>query len=94
VANSPFPITTIIGPDDASQTFCYAYADGRGVHRVYTMSLDDGVWKMWGQSGSEFFQRFTGTFSDDRNTITGRWERSRDGSNWETDFDVTYAKVK
>jgi hypothetical protein len=93
LANSPFPITTVIGLDDESETFCYAYADARDVHRVYRMSLDGGLWKIWGQSGPEFFQRFTGTFSDDARAITGRWERSRDGTNWESDFDVAYAKV-
>jgi hypothetical protein len=41
-----------------------------------------------------FFQRFTGTFSTDRRTITGGWEGSRDGSSWEPDFDVTYTKVR
>ena len=47
---------------------------------------------MWREAPG-FFQRFTGTFSDDNNTITGRWEGSRDGSNWEPDFDMTYTKV-
>jgi hypothetical protein len=93
VANSPFPLTTIMGLDDASETFFMLYADARGVCRVYQMSLGDGVWKIWGQAGSEFFQRFTGTFSGDDNTITAYWERSRDGSTWELDFDVQYTKV-
>jgi hypothetical protein len=30
------------------------------------------------------FQRFTGTFSDDRTTIAGHWEASEDGSTWES----------
>jgi hypothetical protein len=94
LTNSPFPLTTIVGLDDSSETFCYAYADARGVHRVYRMSLNDGVWKIWGQSGPEFFQRFTGTFSDDGNTITGSWDMSRDGSHWKRDFDVTYSRMK
>ncbi len=93
VANSPFPLTTVIGLDLFSETFYYLYADARGVYRVYQMSLTDDDWKIWGQSGPEFFQRFTGAFSEDRNTITGRWEASRDGTNWETDFDVTYTKA-
>jgi hypothetical protein len=93
VANSPFPITAIIGLDLASETFSYLYSDARGVHRVYRMSLADGVWTIWGQSGPEFFQRFTGTLSEDRGTITGRWEASRDGTAWQTDFDVTYTKA-
>jgi len=94
VANSPFPLCTIIGLDLASETFYYLYADRRGVYRVYKMRLTDDEWKIWGQSGPEFFQCFTGSFSQDHTTITGRWEASRDGANWETDFDVTYTKVR
>ncbi len=94
LANSPFPLVTIIGLDDSSETFCYAYADARDVHRVYRMSLNDDVWKIWGQSGPGFFQRFNGAFGNDGKTITGEWDRSNDGSNWERDFDVVYSKAK
>jgi hypothetical protein len=93
VTGSPFPITTIMGLDDFSGAFTMMYADGRGVHRVYQMSLGDGVWKFWGQAGAEFHQRFTGTFNDAGDVITGRIEASRDGVNWELDFDQTYTKV-
>jgi hypothetical protein len=93
VANSPFPLVTIIGRDDPSGSFCYVYADARGVHRVYQMSLSDGVWKIWGRAGPEFFQQFTATFSGDGDTLTGCWERSRDGTHWELDFDVNYKRV-
>jgi hypothetical protein len=92
VANSPFPVTMIIGLDDWSERFCYAYSDGRGISRLYEMTLQDGEWKMWGRPGEEFFQRFSATFSDDGDTITGRWEASSDGSTWETDFDLTYTR--
>jgi hypothetical protein len=91
-ANSPFPVTTIIGLDDSAETFSLLYADARGVFRVYAMSLSDRVWKMW-RDAPGFFQRFTGTFSDDGKTVTARWEGSRDGSDWEPDFDVMYTKI-
>ena len=93
IANSPFPVTTVIGADDASGRFCCAYADGRDVHRVYEMTLSDGVWRIWGQAGPEFHQRFEGAISDDGKTIAARWEKSRDGSNWELDFELTYTKA-
>jgi hypothetical protein len=51
--------------------FYMLYADARGVFRVYRMSLSDGVWKI-GRDAPGFFQRFTGTFSADGNTITAR----------------------
>ena len=56
------------------------------------MSLSNEVWKLW-RDAPEFSQRFSGTFSDGGNTITGAWETSSDGSNWELDFDLTYKKV-
>jgi hypothetical protein len=91
--NSPFPLTTVFGLDDASGLFTMLYTDARGVCRVYPMSLDDGVWTIWGQAGPGFFQRFTASFSDDGRRITGRWERSGDGESWELDFDMEYTKV-
>ncbi len=57
------------------------------------MSLADGVWKLW-RNGQPFSQRFTGTFSADAKTITGRWETADDGKTWRTDFDLTYTKVR
>ena len=93
IANSPMPVTTIIGLDDASEKFTQLYADARRVYRVYQMSLDDGVWKLW-RDAPGFSQRFKGVLSDDGQTITGFWEYSSDGSTWEHDFDLTYTKVR
>jgi hypothetical protein len=36
--------------------------------------------------------RFTGTFSDDRNTITGQWESLDDDSSWRPWMDITLTK--
>lgn len=93
-ANWPFPVTVIIGADDRTERFSYVYADARDVHRVYEMSLDDGIWKIWGQSGPEFFQRFSGTIAEDGSTIAAGWEKSSDGSSWELDLELTYTRVK
>jgi hypothetical protein len=57
------------------------------------MTLSNGVWKLWRDAPDSFPQRFSGTFSDDGNTITDRWEKAEDGSNWATDFDLIYRKV-
>lgn len=43
--------------------------------------------------GEPFTQRFTATFGDDGNTITGRWEIAEDGTNYKTDFDIIYRRV-
>lgn len=91
--HSPNPAATVIGLDDSSRNFTQLYTDARGVYRVYQMSLNDGVWKLW-RDAPGFSQRFEGTFSDDGNTITGYWENSTDGRNWEHDFDLTYSRVR
>jgi hypothetical protein len=82
----------VIGPDESGESFVQHYFDSRGVARVYSMSLEEGVWKLW-RDGEDFSQRFSGTFSDDGQRIDGRWEIAHDGENWETDFDLTYIKV-
>jgi hypothetical protein len=82
----------IIGCDAASGSYVQLYADERGVCRVYQMGLHAGEWTLR-REGAPFAQRFTGTFSADGTTITGRWELARDGQDWQTDFDVTYTRI-
>lgn len=87
----------IMGVDQSGEKYVQHYFDSRGVARIYEMSFDEGVWKLWRTSADftplEFSQRFTGTFSDDGKTIDGRWEICHDGSAWELDFDLTYTKI-
>jgi hypothetical protein len=82
----------VIGCDGMSGTYYQLYTDERDVQRIYEMSLDDGVWKLW-RDGEPFSQRFTGRFSEDGTTIAGRWEIAEDRKNWRTDFDLTYTRV-
>jgi hypothetical protein len=82
----------IIGCDAASGTYIQLYADEREVCRVYAMHLDGDVWTLR-REGAPFAQRFTGTFSADGATITGRWELAREGEDWETDFELVYTRV-
>jgi len=84
---------SIIGCDAANGTYFQLYSDERGVCRVYEMSIGDGEWKLW-REGEPFSQRFTGTFSDDGNTITARWEIAEDFITYATDFDLVYRKVR
>lgn len=82
----------IIAFDPAAEAYAQHYFDSRGVVRLYEMSFSDGIWKL-SRDSPGFSQRFAGTFSDDGNTIRGAWEKSRDGSTWEQDFDLIYTKV-
>jgi hypothetical protein len=79
------------GPGGALQQH---YFDSRGVHRVYDMSLEDGVWTL-SREGPDWPQRYVGEFSADGNTITGRWERGESlGAPLQHDFDLNYTRVR
>ena len=74
------------------------YFDSRGVARVYKMSFNDGIWKLWRDtpdfSPLDFPQRYAGSLSEDGNTISGAWEICHDGATWEHDFDLTYTRLR
>jgi hypothetical protein len=83
---------SIIGCDAASGRYVQLYSDERGVCRVYEMTIGDGEWTLR-REGEPFSQRFTATFSDDGNTITGRWEAAEGGADYTTDFELVYRRV-
>jgi hypothetical protein len=82
----------LIGCDAANGTYHQLYSDDRGVCRVYEMSIGGGEWRLW-REGEPFAQRFTGRFEDGGRRIAGRWEIAEDGTNYSTDFDLTYLRV-
>jgi hypothetical protein len=87
----------IIGPDPEREgNYLQHYFDTRGVARVYKMSFENGVWKLWRDEADfsplDFSQRYTGTFSDDGKTIAGAWEICHDGKTWQHDFDLSYIR--
>ncbi len=88
----------VIGPDRDGEAFLQHYFDSRGVVRLYEMSFTDGVWKLWRTkpdfSPLKFSQRFNGTFGNGGETIAGRWETSTDGTAWEHDFELIYARIR
>jgi hypothetical protein len=88
-----FPASTcVIGADDALDECYMLYHDERGVCRVLRLSFGNGVLRMW-RDAPGFSQRFSGEFKDGGRTIDGRWEKSFDGSTWELDFDMTFARA-
>jgi hypothetical protein len=83
---------TIIGVTNGQLSM--HYFDSRGVFRMYAVSLDQPTWRYWRDaSPPDFSQRFTGTFSDDGNTITGNGQLSKDGDTWEDDLDLNYRRT-
>ena len=87
----------VYGYDEGRGTLLQHYFDQRGVVRVYEMAVEGRSFKLERSkedfSPLDFSQRFTGTFSDDGNTIEGTWEIAHDRATYEKDFDITYRKV-
>ncbi len=84
---------TIFGSDDNVDTYFMLYFDERGISRRFEMTLHDNVWKYW-RNAPKFSQRFTGTFTDNGDTIIGLSELSEDDATWKRDLEITYTRVK
>jgi len=88
----------LISVDPETGAYTQHYYDSRGVVRLYAMTFADGVWTLTREKGDfsalDFRQRFTGTFSQDGNTISGAWEKGFDGADWEHDFDLSYRRAR
>ena len=83
---------SVIGCDGAKGTYAQLYSDDRGVCRVYDMTFDGATWTLE-RRGEPFAQRYVGTFSDDRRTISGQWLVDEDGSGYRLDFDIVLQRV-
>jgi hypothetical protein len=59
--------------------------------RVYQMSMEGGVWRMW-RDHPGFSQRWTGTFDDGGDAIRVRTELQQDGP-WTPDLQATYRRA-
>ena len=83
---------------DGKDGYTQHYFDSRGIARVYAMSFDGREWTLERNAPDftplEFHQRWSGTFSGDRNTIEGHWESSPDGRQWQLDFWLLYRRVE
>jgi hypothetical protein len=85
-----FPDSLIVfGADEEGLSM--NYFDSRGVHRIYRVSLSNGVWRMWRHSAG-FSQKFNGRLSADGNTIQGVWKLSRDDTTWDDDLEITFRR--
>jgi hypothetical protein len=82
---------TVIGPDRTGEKVVQHYFDSRGVARIYDISLEDGVLRIW-RDDPDFAQRFTGRFTDDGSAIEGAYERTEPDGSWIHDFEVTYRR--
>jgi hypothetical protein len=96
IAGAPDSLA-IVSVDLETGAYTQHYYDSRGVVRLYAMSLAGGVWTLSRESADftplGFRQRFTGTFSEDGNVISGAWEKGGDDSGWEHDFALSYHRA-
>ena len=79
-------------------TFTQHYFDSRDVVRLYAMTFDGRLWTLERTlpdfSPLDFWQRFSGTFSEAGDEIDGRWEISHDeGATWALDFELVYRRA-
>ena len=81
----------IIGAGAEPETSTQHYYDSRGVARIYQMTLQGGIWKLWREAPG-FWQRYAAR-SPMTGQITGAWEVSAEGQTWKHDFSLTYIKT-
>lgn len=84
---------SIIGSDDAAKAYFMLYFDERGISRKFDVSMSGNVLKYW-RIIPGFSQRFTGTLSEDGNTIVGLSELCEDDVTWMRDLELTFQREK
>ena len=83
---------SVIGVMEGDDDLSMQYFDSRGVHRIYRMSIDDRVWRIW-RDEPGFAQRFTGTLSSDGSELDGLWELAREAGEWADDLEIRYRRA-
>jgi hypothetical protein len=83
----------VIGGDDATGACSMLYFDERGVSRRYEVRFHGRVWT-WSLDAPGFSQRLTLELAADGRSIASGGEYSRDGSTWEPDLALTYARAE
>jgi hypothetical protein len=78
----------VIGYDPSTDSYPMRSYDSMGNVGTHQGRLRDGTWTFTGAA-----ERFTGTFGDDGDTLSGLWERSADGATWEPWMDVTLTRA-
>jgi hypothetical protein len=79
----------IIGYDTSSKTYPMHSFDSQGNSIVMQASVVGDTWTFIGES-----MRFTGAFSDDGKSISGKWEYLSDDSNWHHWMEVKLTKAR
>jgi hypothetical protein len=80
----------IIGGANTAAAWPMHYFDERGITRVYQVSMDGGIWRVW-RDHPGFSQRLSGVFEDGGRTIRMTSELQQDGP-WKPDLQATYRR--
>lgn len=88
--NSISVIGAMSDEDDGSLSM--HYYDSRGVHRVYSLEMSEGVLRI-ARDAPGFSQRLEARLADDGDTLGGVWQLSRDDETWDDDLEITYRRA-
>jgi len=87
----------VIGYDAASRVYSVHSFYNDGNTNLWQARERGGVWVFTGEwlvKGETLKVRCTASFDDAGNTMTARWEYSRDGKKWRLFWDTTLTRVK
>jgi hypothetical protein len=80
----------IIGYDPAREGYVTQYFGSDGPNGYEASLVDDNGVLVWTIRSTR--DRFTGTFNDERNTITGHWEALDGDAKWQSWMDITLTR--
>jgi hypothetical protein len=78
--------------DEDGDRLSMHYYDSRGVHRVYSLEMSEGVLRI-ARDAPGFSQRLEARLADDGDSFGGVWQLSRDDSTWDDDLEITYRRA-
>jgi hypothetical protein len=80
----------IIGFDPARGSYVTQYFGSDGPNAYEARLVEDDRALAWTMRSEK--DRFTGTFNDQRDVVTGRWEALDDASNWQPWMEITLTR--
>jgi hypothetical protein len=80
----------IIGYDPARGSYLTQYFGSDGPNAYDASLVEEGGPLVWTMRSDR--DRFTGTFNDQRNVITGHWDALEDDDTWRPSMDITLTK--
>lgn len=86
----------VIGYDEKSKSYPTHSFYNDGKSNEWQSREDNGTWTLTGNSeaaGKPIKVKSTTLFSNDNKSITVKWEKSSDGLEWETFWDINATKI-